>query len=140
MPLPQITIEAYVHASEMTFGAKPRLNIRLRASEKKRDDGSYGDTLWMPLTLWEADAEAAAEFKEGDPITVTGLLFTRQYEKQDGTKGSSVEVKWPRVSRPVRATRASQQQGYGQQQGYQQSPPVNDPWAAPAQAGSEAPF
>lgn len=140
MPLPQITIEAYVHSSEMTFGAKPRLNIRLRASEKKRDDGSYGDTLWMPLTLWEADAEAAAEFKEGDPITVTGLLFTRQYEKQDGTKGSSVEVKWPRVSRPVRATRAGQQQSQpAPQQGYQQAPPANDPWAQPAR-NDEPPF
>lgn len=142
MPLPSITIEGYIHgAPDLQFGAsgKARLTFRLRAGEKGREDGSYGDSLWLNVTLWERDAEAAAELREGEPVTVTGVLYTRQYEKQDGTKGSAIEVKWPRVSRPVRQAQGAPQQQAPTQQWGQQQPPPNDPWAVPT-TGQEPPF
>ena len=148
MPLPQITIDGWIFKNELRFtpGGKAVASLVVRCGEKKKDDGSYGDSLFVNASLWETDAEAAAEaFQEGDAVTLTGVLFQRQYEKSDGTKGSSLDVKFARVSKPVRAPRQQQgQQGYSQQpqQGYaapqRSQQPANDPWAAPQD--SSAPF
>lgn len=145
MPLPQITIDGFLHSIELRFtpAGKAVAKLRVRCGEKKRDDGSYGDSLWVDASLWEVDAEAAADaVKEGDAITLTGVLHQRQYDKADGTKGTSLEVKFGRLSTPVRGRGVQGQGGRGQQP-YQQAPtqggyqaPANDPWATP---GSDSP-
>ena len=137
MPLPQITIDGWIHEADLRFSpnGKAVCSVRVRCGEKKRDDGTYGDSLWVSTSLWEADAEAAAEaFKQGDPVCLTGVLHQRQYEKQDGTKGTSLDVKWARLSKPVRGQQSSPQR----QASRPPLAPAPDPWASAA-PGSGAP-
>lgn len=142
MPLPHVTLEGRILDEpqlRFTPSGAAVLNFRLACSEKKKDNGDYGDSLYVNIGIWKDEAEPAAEaLAKGDFVLVTGQLFTREYEKKDGGKGSSLEVKWAHASKPIRAPRQgqpSQQQGYGGHQGYQQAPA--DPWAAPQ---GERPF
>lgn len=119
-------------------------NLRVVASERKKNQqtGEWedGDRIFLSLSVWKRDAEAVAEdVRKGDKVTVSGALYQREYERQDGTKGVSVEVKWPTVGlvpggRPQAQRSNAQQQ---QQQQRQSDPwanppaPQNDPWANP---------
>ena len=151
MPLPQITLKGRaVDALELRFtpGGKAVASVRVAASESKKNDrGGYDDggRFFANVTLWEADAEAAAEagIEKGDPVLVSGVIFEREYETRDGNKGKSLEIKFATIAKiPPRQKQQGQsqprQQPAGDPWGAPQAAP--DPWGAPPASDDEPPF
>jgi single-strand DNA-binding protein len=143
--LPSITIDGRLvddPSIKFTGSGKAVANLRVAASDSKKDDGGNWQTteqIFINVTLWEAEAENCVEhFAKGDRVLVSGRLFNREYEKSDGSKGSSLEVKFPTVAKIPSVPRGERQQAAPQQQWGQQMPnqgaPANDPWASQTQA------
>lgn len=111
-----------------------------RHYDKQAQEWRDGDALFLRCTAWRQLAENVAEsLQKGDRVVVTGALRVRQYERQDGTKGTSVELQVEEVgpslkfatAKVTKATRSSTASG-GQQR------PTNqpDPWASPQPAAA----
>lgn len=146
-------------------------NFTVAVNERIRDaDGNWkdGETSYFRCAAWRNIAENCAEsLTKGSNVIIHGTVRTRAYDKNDGTKGISVDVNVDDIGASLKfatakITRASRnnpqgQQGGGQpgQQGYQPNSgqhnggqpandpwattPTNDPWAAPATTGSNEP-
>lgn len=152
MPLPQITLKGRaVDALELRFtpAGKAVASVRVAASESKKNDrGGYddGDRIFANVSLWEADAEAAAEagIEKGDPVLVSGVLFEREYETREGNKGKSLEVKFATIAKiPPRQKQQGQSQPRQQPAADPWSTPTTskpDPWGAPSVSSDEPPF
>lgn len=97
-------------------------------SRKNEQTGQWenkSDALWVTASAWEGDGEALAEaVHKGDKVTVTGTLVAREYDRKDGTKGTSLEVRYATVAKVPTAPKADRpaQGGFG---GQQQA----DPWS-----------
>ena len=123
-------------------------NLRIastpRRFDKQRNEWVDDPALFLAVTCWKQHAENVAEsVKRGDRLIVQGKLVQRQFEKKDGTRGSSYEIADAEIAVSLlRATATvqkagttnGQQQssgGYGAQQngGYGQQQPPADPWA-----------
>lgn len=140
--LPQITIDGRLVADpelRFTAGGKAVCSFRVAASDSKKDDrGNWQTTeqIFIGVSLWEAEAEIAAEsYQKGDRVLVAGRIYEREYEKSDGTKGRSLEVKFPTVAKVPSVPR-------GERQAVRSStPPASsvDPWAT-TPAGDAPPF
>ena len=51
------------------------------------------DTDFFNITAWRGTADNCAKFlKKGNKIAVSGSIQTRNYEKNDGTKGFSIDI------------------------------------------------
>lgn len=51
------------------------------------------DTDFFNITAWRGTADNCAKFlKKGNKIAVSGSIQTRTYDKQDGTKGFSIDI------------------------------------------------
>lgn len=131
--LPTITIDGRLVADpelRFTQGGKAVCSLRVAASDSKKDDRGAWETteqVFIGVTLWEAEGEAAAEaFQRGDQLLVTGRIYQREYEKRDGSKGTSLEVKFPSIAKKVTAPRAERSST--------PSAPADDPWGSPAPA------
>jgi single-strand DNA-binding protein len=131
MRLPTISGEFRATADpELRFtpSGKAVCSLTVVASESKKTDTGWEDgdrSPFLRVTLWDGAAEAAAEaITKGQRVLVTGALFEREYDKSDGTKGRSVEVKFATVA-VVPGRRAERSH----------TPPASDPWAT-----SQAPF
>lgn len=140
MSLPTVVLEGRTTADaelHWTPAGKPVCNMRIACSDSRKDEHGNWETteqIFVNVPVWN-DAERVAELAvKGARVTVAGRLFQREYQRQDGAKGVSLEVKHAMVHvRPQQS-----QQGYGgQSQGYQQ--PASDPWAVPT-TGQEPPF
>lgn len=145
MTLPNITATGNLGSDpELRFvNEKAVVDLSIGCNENKKDDAGNWQTIstvWVRVSLWEAEAESAAEhLKKGDAVTVTGQLLVREYEKKDGGgTGTSVEIKYPRVSKNL-----PRMQGGGGHQTSQvmrsSSTPAADPWGGGA-TNSEPPF
>lgn len=149
MALPQISIVGGITADpelRHTNAGKAVLGMRVGASERRKNPQTQewedGDKVYLNVSLWEDEALAAADFYgRGDQVVVTGQLFQRDYEKSDGSKGQSLEVKFAKVAKlPPR-----QSQGQVSQPRQSAAPwpspqsTAPDPWGAPAATG-EPPF
>ena len=115
---------------EFSVGDTPR---RLNQQTQQWEDA--GETTWWRVTEWEKKAEALAEvLLKGTKVLVIGTAAVRTYEKKDGSKGWSAEVK-PRTIALV------PKQGNGQQSaGQPRNQAQTDTWGAkPAATGNNAP-
>ena len=84
-----------------------------------------GDTLWVRVALWEADAELAAEhLRKGSLVRVEGEPELKAWER-DGKSGVTLNIKFAKWSIIPRKPRQSQQQA-----------PDDTPWPSnpPAQS------
>lgn len=151
MPLPQITIKGRaVDAIELRFtpGGKAVASVRVAASEsKKNDQGGYddGERIFVNVSLWEGEAEAAAEagIEKGDPVLVSGVIFEREYETREGNKGKSLEVKFATIAKIPPRQKSGQSQPRQQSAGDPWATPAAakpDPWGAPSVSNDEPPF
>lgn len=70
------------------------LNVAENHSRKNSQTGEFEDTgtTWRRVTVWGKRGEAIADLKKGAVVLVQGREETREYEKQDGSKGYSLEV------------------------------------------------
>lgn len=137
--LPSVTIDGRLVADpelRFTQGGKAVCSMRVAASDSKKDDAGNWQTteqIFIGVSLWEAEAEAAAEaFQKGDQVLVTGRIFEREYDKNDGTKGRSLELKFPTVAKKVTAPRMERSAA--------RPAPADDPWASVAPRADEPPF
>jgi single-strand DNA-binding protein len=64
-----------------------------RTFDKQTNEWKDGDALFLRCAAWRQLAENVAEsLQKGQRVIVTGALRVRQYERQDGSKGTSVEM------------------------------------------------
>lgn len=146
MTLPQITATGNLARDpelKYTQSGKAVVNLSIGCNENKKDDAGNWQTVsttWLGTSLWDAEAEAAAEhLRKGDMVTIVGQLSEREYDKSDGTKGKALDVKYARVSKNLpksQAARSSGQQGGGGWGGG----PAPTPQAAPQQSGGGDPW
>ena len=141
--LPQITIDGRLVADpelKFTGAGKAVANMRVAASDSKKDEaGNWSTTeqIFINVTLWEAEAETAAEhFTKGDRVLVAGRIYQREYEKSDGSKGYSLEVKFPTVAKIPATPRREQTQGQSWGAQSNAASLANDPWATAPQGGA----
>ena len=51
------------------------------------------ETDFFNVTAWRGNAENCAKFlKKGNKVAVAGSIQVRNYERQDGSKGTSVDI------------------------------------------------
>jgi len=126
-----------------------------RTFDRQTNEWKDGDALFLRCAAWRNLAENVAEsLTKGQRVIVTGALRVRQYERQDGSKGTSVEMNveevgpslkfaTAKVTKATRSGSAAGGGGGGWDQSAQQSP-ATDVWATGggASAGSteEPPF
>lgn len=144
MPLPQITLNGRAVddlSLRFTPAGKPVASVRVAASERRKTqagDWEDGERIFVNVSLWEADAEAAAEanIAKGDPVLVTGVIFEREYETRDGNKGKSLEIKHATIAKIPPRQKSGRESGTpprGSQWGEPSpSAPAADPWATTA--------
>jgi single-strand DNA-binding protein len=71
-------------------------SFRIASTQRKfdRNDGQWvdGDSLYLKVTCWRALADNVdRSVVQGDPVIITGRLYTRTYEA-DGQRRSSYEL------------------------------------------------
>ena len=119
---------------EFSVGDTPR---RLNQQTNQWEDA--GETTWWRVTEWEAKAEFWAEhLQKGTKVLVIGTAGVRTYEKKDGSKGFSAEIKPKTIALVPKAGGQPRQQAPAGQWGGNQPASQADPWAASDQ--TSAPF
>lgn len=159
MRLPTITGEfRTTDDPELRFtpSGKAVANLTVVSSESRKNEqtGEWEDgdrSPFIRVAVWGPAAEAVAEtITKGERVLVSGALYAREYERNDGSKGQSIELKWATVAAiPGGKSKAERGNGvaYGQPQQRQQADPWatpqsggQDPWAQPAGQSDRPPF
>lgn len=107
---------------------------------KNRDTGEWEDSgsLFVRGTAWELLAENCAEsLTKGTEVLVSGEMSQREYERKDGTKGTSLELHIYSIgpnlktatAKVNKATRSSGSGGYAA---------ADDPWGSAPPVGATA--
>jgi single-strand DNA-binding protein len=135
-----------------------------RTFDRQTNEWKDGDALFIRCAAWRQLAENVAEsLQKGQQVIVTGALKVRNYERQDGSKGTSVEMNVDEIGPSLRFATAkvtrvnrsggggggggfgggnsgggNQGGGYGGGNSGGSAPAAgNDPWSSqPAQGGS----
>lgn len=64
-----------------------------RTFDRQTNEWKDGDALFIRCAAWRQLAENVAEsLQKGQQVIVTGALKVRNYERQDGSRGTSVEM------------------------------------------------
>lgn len=116
MPASITLVGRIVHSAETKqAGSSTVTKVRVPS------DVGFGDrktTTWWNIEMWGVHGERLAKHsKKGDVLFFSGEPCVREYEKSDGSKGFSPEIKnasWSFVPRPS--------EGYQQQQQEEQKP------------------
>src|SRR5699024_5961845 len=90
-------------------------------------------TTWRRVSFWENQAEAVAnEIQKGDRVIVAGDEKLREYERKDGSKGASLEMRGRHIGKVVLPMQNQQQSGgfQQQQQGGNWQKPASNPQGA----------
>ncbi|MFZ1383071.1 MAG: single-stranded DNA-binding protein [Scrofimicrobium sp.] len=138
---------------------QPVLDFRINATPSVRNKSTgqwedVGSPFWVGVAFWEHEAQILNEvLGKGDRVTVEGTLVQETYQKRDGSEGSSLSLRFPKMLGVIpsrRRTESGSDGGpsnpgesatpAGSQGGASYSTPASDPWGAPAPDDSEAPF
>lgn len=144
--LPTITGEFRTTADpELRFTAsgKAVASVTIIASERRKnqsDQWEDGDkSPFINVSVWDKAAEALVEeVTKGQRVLVTGQLFQREYEKRDGSKGYSTELKYAVVA-PVPGGKPGAARS-GPAAAASIGTVVNDPWATTPAGSDDPPF
>jgi single-strand DNA-binding protein len=113
-----------------------------RTFDRQTNEWKDGDALFLRCAAWRQLAENVAEsLTKGQRVIVTGALRVRQFERQDGSKGTSVELNVDEVgpslkfatAKVTKATRSGTPGG-----GFGGGGSAADPWAS-GQPAQQAP-
>lgn len=145
MALPKINETARLAADpELRFTSSGRAvcSMRLVFSKRKlnQQTNQWEDAgeLWVNGTAWEQLGEHCAEsLVKGCEVLVSGELSQREYERKDGTKGTSLELNIYAIGPSLRSATATVNKASRGSQGGP-SGPQDDPWAGAAD--DSAPF
>ena len=140
----EITVIGNVAKPELRFtqAGKPVFGFSLAQSHRKKDQsGQWQDdgTTWRKVTVWDQKGELLAEhISQGDRVMVVGQERIREYDKQDGSKGQSLELNARDVGIvPKQNSGGQQSQSWGAE--HQPTRAQSDPWAA-SNGQTNAPF
>lgn len=129
-----------------------------RYFDRQAGEWKDGDTLFVRCTAWRKPAEnAASSLGKGQRVIAQGSLKMRQFEREDGSKGTSVEMNVDEVGPSLRYAEATvtrnARSGEGPPPQPVPAPSVNgqnaeasagqdapDPWTVSASAGEAPPF
>lgn len=79
------------------------LNVAVNERKKEGDRWVDGNTSFYRVTCWDQLGEnVAASVPKGTRVVVTGRVSVRQYDRDDGTKGTSVEITADEVAPSLR--------------------------------------
>lgn len=143
MPLPTVSVTGRVGSDpELKFmpDGKPVLNFSVVADKKRKDDsGNWVDdkVCWMQAAVWGHAANHAAEtLAKGMEVVITGALSTRNYQRNDGSQGTSLDLTVYSIGPSLqwdefRKVEGNQSGGAGAPR--QQAPQQQNPWQQPAQ-------
>src|SRR5687768_15367672 len=122
-----------------TPAGKAVASVPLVFKKSKKDaNGVWQDVgeMWVRGTAWDQLGENVAEsLSKGDEVVVSGELSVREYERNDGTKGQSVELNiWaigPNLARATakvnKTSRGGSETGGNRQPAYSGGG-SSDPW------------
>jgi single-strand DNA-binding protein len=123
-----------------------------RTFDRQTNEWKDGDALFLRCAAWRQLAENVAEsLQKGQRVVVTGALRVRQFERQDGSKGTSVELNVDEVGPSLRyatakvtkVSRSGNSGGAGGQdwggQPAAAAAPAADVWNSPAAGSTEEP-
>jgi single-strand DNA-binding protein len=122
-----------------TPSGKAVTNLRVAVNSNRRGpDGEWQEeTLWLRVEVWDQAAERVAEqLRKGNRVYAEGELRVREYDRNDGTKGTSVEMRFARVLNLERRGRDEEGAGGSGSVG---DAPMDAPVARPRGAGDAAP-
>ena len=111
-----------------------------RTFDRQTNEWKDGDALFIRCAAWRQLAENVAEsLTKGQRVIVTGALRVRQYERQDGGKGTSVELNVDEVGPSLKfatakTTKATRSGNSGGGIGGGQA----DPWSNQPAGGGQA--
>ncbi len=122
-----------------------------RTFDKQTNEWKDGDAHFLRFAAWRQMAENVAEsLQKGQRVIVTGALKIRNFERQDGSKGTSVEINVEEVGPSLKwatakVTKASRSgggdfggqgsQGGGNANPWGQQPAAQGGGSAPQQGG-----
>ena len=119
-----------------------------RTFDKQTNEWKDGDALFLRCAAWRQMAENVAEsLQKGQRVIVTGALRIRNFERQDGSKGTSVEMnvdevgpslKWA-TAKVTKATRSGGGDFGGGQGSRVAATPTRGPSSRPPRAASPRP-
>jgi single-strand DNA-binding protein len=120
-----------------------------RTFDRQTNEWKDGTALFIRCSVWRQVAENVAEsLQKGQQVIVHGALNIRNFERQDGSKGTSVEMNVYEIGPSLRfatakvtkATRSGGGGGGGFNEGGQSSGGAANPWSQqPAAQGGAAP-
>ncbi|MFT4187854.1 MAG: single-stranded DNA-binding protein [Aeromicrobium sp.] len=127
-----------------------------RTFDRQTNEWRDGEALFFRCAAWRQLAENVAEsLTKGQRVIVTGTLRIRNFERQDGSRGTSVEINVEEIGPSLRFATAKverAQRSGGGGGGYNAggggggfgggnaapSQPASDPWGAPPAGGGQA--
>jgi single-strand DNA-binding protein len=148
MALPRIHETGRLYAApelRYTSSGKAVCTIPLVFSKrtKDRETGEWSDsgTLFVRGSVWDQMAENCAEtLNKGDEVVVSGELSMREYERNDGSKGQSLEMTLNAIGPSLRWSTAKVAKAVRSGGDSGNSTPADDPWSrAPVGAGAADP-
>ena len=148
-----LTIVGNVGSVELKFTPQGKAVCEVSVAEnhnrKNQQTGQWEteSTTWRRVSFWENQAEAVAEqVQKGDRVIVTGDEKLREYERQDGSKGASLEMRGRHIGKVVMPLQNQQQQGGNWQQpasnpqGTWGQPAPDNAWGGQPSQGANPPF
>lgn len=123
-----------------------------RFFDRQADTWKDGDTLFVRCTAWRQPAEhVAGSLHKGQRVIAQGALRVRQFERADGSRGTSVEMNVEEVGPSLRYVEATVAPKVRPADSAAAQPPAgagvavpteapDDPWAAPADGADAPPF
>jgi len=152
MSLPTLTgVGRLVDDPELRYTGSGKAVARLRIAFSGRrknpqtQEWEDGDKCFLDATLWEQEAENAAEsLTKGVEVLVSGQLKQRTYEDREGNNRTVFELAFASVAPSLRYATAKVQkmQRTSGGSGYAQTAPApgaNDPWATSGPAAGPKP-
>lgn len=138
-----------------TPGGVSILKFRLACTASRRDaqTGEYTDgvTSWYTVACWRDLADnAAGSLAKGDPVVVYGKQVVRDWETEDGKKGTDVSIdamtvghdlrrgsaKFTKIKRGAAASTAGTTESQPESPAEAPSDDTRDPWAEDSPASS----
>lgn len=95
-----------------TQGGHPVLALSIAATPRRKDrqTGEWTDDgapLWINATLWDQEAENAAEIlRKGDAVIATGTLALETYTTANGQPGQKLVLRFPKIAKQPRPPHA----------------------------------
>lgn len=118
-----------------------------RTFDRQSGEWKDGEALFLRCAAWRQLAEnVAGSLQKGQRVIVTGALRIRNFERQDGSRGTSVEINVDEIgpslryatAQVTRTTRSDNAGGGFGGGGGGQSAAAANPWSTGSQGGSDA--